>query len=158
MVQASQQVRKVEILCRASRRERVASGVVFLAVAVLFVLLWLASAKVIDIGMLVGPCGFKQRHGLPCPTCGWTTSAEAFVRGEFLRAFYVQPAAAVICTVLAVGAFLALFQAVFGVYFRFLRSFWSSVKVRYLIGALIIIIVGGWAVTLVRALAARQNM
>lgn len=158
MEQTSQQARKVEILCRASRRERAASGVVFLAVGALFLLLWLASAKFFDIGLLAGPCGFKQRHGLPCPTCGWTTSAEAFVRGEFLRSFHVQPAAAVICTVLAVGAFLALFQAVLGVYFKFLRSFWSSVKVRYLIGALIIIIVGGWAVTLVRALAARQNM
>jgi hypothetical protein len=158
VIQTSEHAGKVEILCRASRRERVAAGAVFAGVLVCFVLLGLASAKVIDIGLLVGPCGFEQRHGLPCPTCGWTRSGEAFVRGDFLRSYYLQPAAALMFSVLSLGAFLALFAAVFGVYFMFLRSFWNRLKLRYLIGALIIVIAGGWAVTLARALAARQNM
>jgi hypothetical protein len=157
-MQTSEHVRKVEILCSASRRERAAAAAVFVAVLICFVLLGLASAKVIDIGLCVGPCGFKQRYGLPCPTCGWTRSGEAFVRGDFLRSYYIQPAAALVYSVLALGAFFALFAAVFGVYFKFLRSFWNRLKLRYLIGALIIVVAGGWAVTLARALAARQNM
>ena len=155
MIQTSKQGGKVEILCRASRQERAAAGAVFAAVLVFFVVLGLASAKVINIGLLLGPCGFKQRYGLPCPTCGWTSSGEAFVRGDFVGSYYIQPAAALMFSVLAVGAFFALFTAVFGVHSRFLRSFWNRLKLGYLIGAVIIVIAGGWAVTLARALAAR---
>jgi hypothetical protein len=158
VIQTSQQDKKVEILCRASRQERAAAGAVFAGVLVFFVVLGLASAKVIDVGLLLGPCGFEQRYGFPCPTCGWTRSGEAFVRGDLMASYYIQPAAALMYSVLALGAFFALFVAVFGVYFSFLRSFWNRVKLRYLIGALIIIIAGGWAVTLIRALAARQKM
>jgi hypothetical protein len=157
-MQTSQQAKKVKILCSASRRERAGAAAVFVGVLICFVLLWLASAKVIDIGLWVGPCGFKQRYGLPCPTCGWTRSGEAFVRGDLMASYYIQPAAALMCSVLALGAFFALFGGVFGVYFRFLRSFWNRLKLRYLIGALIIVVAGGWAVTLARALAARQKM
>jgi len=49
---------------------------------------------------------------------------------------------------------LALFTAASGLYFRFIERFFKEVKVRYIILALIIIIVAGWAVTLARALAA----
>jgi hypothetical protein len=158
MMQRSQQASKVEILCRASRDGRLAVGVVLLGVVFFFLLLWLSSGNIIDIGLWVGPCGFKQRYGLPCPTCGWTSSGEAFVRGDLRGSYYIQPAAALMYSVLALGAFLAFFQAVFGVYFRFLQSFWSGLKVRYLIGAVIIVVAGGWAVTLIRGLAARQNV
>ena len=37
------------------------------------------------------PCQFLATSGLPCPTCGMTTSFAHFVRGEWLRSFYVQP-------------------------------------------------------------------
>ena len=103
------------------------------------------------------PCGFKQKYNLPCPTCGVTTSVEAFAQGKILESFYVQPAAALLCCVLAVLAFLAFFVAVFGVYFDFLNRFFSKVKIKYIIIALIIIVAAGWAVTLARALAANNQ-
>ena len=37
------------------------------------------------------PCQFLATSGLPCPTCGMTTSFAHFVRGQWLRSFYVQP-------------------------------------------------------------------
>jgi hypothetical protein len=36
-------------------------------------------------------CEFLQRTGLPCPTCGMTTSFSHFAHGNWLASFYVQP-------------------------------------------------------------------
>lgn len=40
------------------------------------------------------PCGFHQRTGLPCPTCGMTTAFAWAVRGRIIQAFRIQPAGA----------------------------------------------------------------
>jgi hypothetical protein len=106
------------------------------------------------MGRLLGYCGFKQRTGLPCPTCGMTTATLAFAQGRIFEAFYIQPACGLLCCVMVVAAILAFIIAVFGVYFRFIERFFIEVKLRYMILALIIIIIAGWAVTLARALAA----
>jgi len=53
-------------------------------------------------------------------------------------------------------AVLEFIIAVFGVYFRFIEWFFTEVKLRYMILALIIIIVAGWTVTLARSLAANN--
>lgn len=36
-------------------------------------------------------CEWLQRVGVPCPTCGMTTSFAWFARGNWLASFYVQP-------------------------------------------------------------------
>jgi hypothetical protein len=36
-------------------------------------------------------CEFLQRTGLPCPTCGMTTSFSYFARGNWIASFYIQP-------------------------------------------------------------------
>ena len=124
------------------------AGIIFLCVAALFTVLRLAATGRFDINRLLNPCGFKQSYNLPCPTCGMTSSAIFFVRGKILDAFYTQPAAAFFCCVLAVAAFLAFLMAVFGVYFCFLGRLFAAVRLRYIILAIIIIIIAGWAVTL----------
>ncbi len=154
-MQPSQQLNnKPAFFRRASFRRRLTAGLIFLVVAVLFGLFTLAAHDKISIGLLLTPCGFKQSHGLPCPTCGMTTSTLAFVQGKVFEAFYIQPAAAFLCCVLTFSAFLAFLVAVFGVYPNFLERFFTEVKVKHIILALIIIIAAGWAVTLARALAA----
>ena len=155
-MQASQQLNKTKFFCRASPRRRAASAFVFLTVVAFFGLFWLAANGKIDLGRWLVPCGFKQKYGLPCPTCGMTTSVVAFAQGKIIKAFYTQPAAALLCFVLVVVAFLALFIAVFGVYFDFINRFFAEVKIRHIILALIVIIAAGWAVTLARALAAHH--
>ncbi|MHC4109730.1 MAG: hypothetical protein ACYSUY_01560 [Planctomycetota bacterium] len=103
-------------------------------------------------------CGFEKKYDLPCPTCRMTTSVYKFARGEILGhngSFYTQPAIALLCSVMVVVAFLAFLIAVFGVYSRFLNRFFTEIKIKHIILALIIIIAAGWAVTLARALAAR---
>ena len=152
IMQASQQSDKTRFLLRASRRQRVVAGLILLATLALFVLLWLAANDKIDIGLLLGPCGFKQEYSLPCPTCGITTSAIAFAQGKIFTAFYIQPTGALLCSLLILTAFLAFLISIFGVYFKLLKRFFTEVKLKHIILALLIIIASAWMVTLARAL------
>lgn len=137
--------------CRVSFRGRVIAASLFLVLVAFFGVLWLAANEKIDMWWF-DPCGFKQRYGLPCPTCGMTTSVLAFVRGRIFQAFYIQPAAALFCCVLVAAAFLAFLTAVFGLYFGCLRRFLREVRTRDVILWLIIIVAAGWVVTLAREL------
>jgi len=49
-------------------------------------------------------CQFLERTGLPCWSCGMTTSWAWFVRGNLLASLYVQPMGTVLAT-LAIGCF-----------------------------------------------------
>jgi len=155
-MQASQQIKERKSVRRASSGERVTAAFVCLGILGLFALLWLASNGRIDLGRVFGPCGFRQRYDLPCPTCGMTTSALAFVQGRIAESFYVQPAAALFCCVLVVVAFFTFVIAVFGLYFQFLRRFLMEVKIKHIVLILMIVIAAAWAVTLARALVARK--
>jgi len=148
-----QQISERKILSRASFRQRLVCGLVFLVIAAFFGLFILATNDKVQIDRWLGPCGFKQIYGLPCPTCGVTTSVLAFAKGRLLESFYIQPAGALLCCILAFSATLAFFGAVFGVYFSFLRRFFAQVKIIHIILAILIIITAAWAVTLARALA-----
>lgn len=43
------------------------------------------------------PCGFMITTGLPCPTCGMTSSFTFMMHGHPLRALIIQPAGALLC-------------------------------------------------------------
>ena len=109
----------------------------------------LAGHDIIDVKRLLNPCGFKQKYDLPCPTCSMTTAAISFACGRIFESFSIQPGGAVLCSLLAVSGFLALFAADGGVYFEFL----AKVKIKYVIVVLLIIIAVSWSITLLRALA-----
>jgi len=155
-MQQSQQRNKTIFFIKASHRQRLTAAAITAAILALFGFLNLAANGIINTDRLFNPCGFKQRYSLPCPTCGMTTAAKVFADGKILHAFYIQPAGAFLCLILAVTAFLASITAVFGVYLGFLWRFLTEVKVRYFVIALLIIIAGGWAVTFARALAERN--
>jgi hypothetical protein len=140
---------------RASAQERATAALIASGIVALFGGLWLLQRVGFDFGTLFGPCGMKQRTGLPCPTCGMTTCVLAFARGEVRTAFYVQPAGALVCSLLTVAAFFAFLTAILGVYFHFFDRLWAELKVRYVVAGLFIILAAGWAVTLARALAAQ---
>jgi len=156
-MRTGQQLNELKIFCCASSRERLRAGLVFLCLAGLFGLLVLAAQSKINIGWWFGPCGFKQRYNLPCPTCGMTASVLAFGRGEIVKAFYNQPAAALFCCALVVIAFLAFLMAIFGVYIAFLNRFFTKVGIKNIIYAVLAVITAGWAVTLTRALLANSR-
>ncbi|MDD5381636.1 MAG: DUF2752 domain-containing protein [Phycisphaerae bacterium] len=151
----SQQISKPKIFYRALSHQRLGAGFIFLALVAFFGLFALTGHY--KISLWPYPCGFQQRYNLPCPTCGVTTSVKAFAQGRILESFYIQPAAAFLCCVLTISAFLALFIAVSGIYFSFLNRFFDKTKIKYAVLALIIIVAVGWAVTLARALAANSQ-
>ena len=156
MMQASQQLNKPKFFYRASSGQRMVAAIVCFGIIVFFAVFALAGHYRIDMGRWLGLCGFKQRTGLPCPTCGMTTATLAFAQGRILEAFYIQPACGLLCSVMVIVALLAFIIAVFGIYFRFIERLFTEVKLRYMILALVIIIIAGWAVTLARALAAKN--
>ena len=149
----SQQLNVPKFFVRASARQRIVSGVILVCIAGLFAFLAFGAMGKIDIGLMAGPCGFKQEYNLPCPSCGMTTAGLAFVRGDFFSAFYIQPAAALACCILVFGAISAFLTAVFGIKFAFLGRFFAGVKVGYILLGVLIVIVAAWAVTLARAMA-----
>jgi hypothetical protein len=155
IMRVRQQVIWSKVVRRASARQRGIAALVASAVTALFAGLWLAQRVGFDFGLLFGPCGMKQRTGLPCPTCGMTTAVLAFARGAVFTAFYTQPAGALLCSLLVVGAFFAFLTAVFGIYFISLDRLFVEIKVRVLVVGLLVILAAGWAVTLARALASQ---
>lgn len=60
------------------------------------------------------PCQFLYTTGLPCPSCGMTTSFSWFVRGNWVASFYVQPAGFVFALIAAVGVWVGYYEAVTG--------------------------------------------
>lgn len=148
-MQDSQQSNKSKIFYRVSSRRRLLASIVFLVAAGLLGLLRLAATGIIDVERWINPCGMKQRWGLPCPTCGMTTSVIAFGQGKIIQSFYIQPAAAVLCCILVITAFLAFFIVISGLNFRFL----VRIKAKYVILFLLGMVAAGWIITLTRALA-----
>lgn len=151
----SQQQIKPKLFKRASIKQRYIAAVIFVIVFSFFGFFAISGHYSVDIGRWLGHCSFQQRTGLPCPTCGMTRSTLAFAQGKILRAFYIQPACALICVMLVVIAIIAIIIAVLGIYFRFIDDIFYEIKLRHIIIALLIITVFGWAVTLARAAAGR---
>jgi hypothetical protein len=152
-MQASQQLNKSKFLLRATPKQRAIATAVWIAAAAFFGVFAVAGHYKVDMGYFLGRCGLKQNTGFPCPTCGMTTATLAFAQGQILRAYSIQPAAGFLCSLLVFAAILSFSISVFGVYFRFVERFFAEVKLRYILLALLIIILSGWAVTFSRALA-----
>ena len=153
VMQTSQQVNQSKSFYRASPHQRIIAAIICAGIAAFFGVFAVAGHYQADMGRWLGYCGFQQKTGLPCPTCGMTTATLAFAQGRIFEAFYIQPAGALLCSVMVIVALLALVVAVSGVYFRFIQRFFAEVKLRYMLLVLFIIITAGWAVTLARALA-----
>ncbi|QDU81704.1 hypothetical protein Pla110_34490 [Polystyrenella longa] len=45
------------------------------------------------------PCTMKVVMGIPCPSCGMTTSFSNFVRGNFVAAYSANPAGLLLATI-----------------------------------------------------------
>jgi hypothetical protein len=71
-----------------------ALGIGLAAVAVLVTAVFITPApKGMGTHLQLGfkRCDFLRTTGLPCPSCGMTTSFSHFVRGNWLGSFYIQP-------------------------------------------------------------------
>jgi hypothetical protein len=135
-----------------SSRQRLRAALAGLAIAGLLAWLFLAQRLGCDVGSMFGPCGFKQRYGLPCPTCGMTTAVLAFTRGEVAQAFEIQPAAALVCAALVASAGILLTVALQGRVAPPISRMLARMKVSRVLICIGLIGAVGWAVTLWRAL------
>ena len=59
-------------------------------------------------------CQFLRTSGLPCPSCGMTTSFAWFVRGNLLASAYVQPAATLLAAAAGMTFWAGLYVAATG--------------------------------------------
>lgn len=60
------------------------------------------------------PCGMMVMTGLPCPTCGMTTSFSHTVRGQWISAMAAQPAGFLLCLATGVAVLAGWFVALTG--------------------------------------------
>jgi len=134
-----------------SARHRIGAACLSLGIVVLFMSLGLAQRLGFDFGTLFGPCGFRQRYGLPCPTCGMTTAVLAFARGQIVLSFWTQPGAGLLCSILAMGAVLLLAVAVWGKVPRCAVRLWARVRFLHVLIGLGLVVAAGWLVTWLRA-------
>jgi hypothetical protein len=82
-------------------------------------LLWLAAAasavalKPLWLALTphLRPCIFHSLTGIPCPTCGTTRAATAFLNGDLLAAFAANPLAAGVGLLFVIGAPVAALWA-----------------------------------------------
>ncbi len=135
---------------KSTKQDRITFLWVFVITVFVFVLFYLTKQGFINTGP-AGGCAFLRNTGLPCPTCGWTRSITAFMEGRIITAFYVQPAAAAGCIILAGLGFFSLLSAAAGVNFPFLPPvrLW---QLKVIVLTILIILTAGWAVTVARAL------
>lgn len=93
------------------RKFRAISASVLVALLIGVALLPLASPP----GLLsLQTCAFKGVTGLPCPLCGGTRAAQAVLRGDLARAFYLNVAALPVVAALMAGAMLLGYEALSG--------------------------------------------
>ena len=89
------------------------------------------------------PCGMILTSGLPCPSCGMTTSFSLMMHGRPIDAFIAQPAGAAVCLGAMIGVVLAVHAAATG---RVIQVDWDRLgPVRLMLGFALFVL-GGWAV------------
>ena len=97
------------------------------------------------------PCGFMLTTGLPCPTCGMTTSFALMMHGRPYAAIIAQPAGALLCLATLVAAIVSGAIATTG---RVRLLNWSRIGPVRLALSLAFIFLGGWAFKIVHGLLA----
>ena len=87
-------------------------------------------------------CEFLSRTGLPCPSCGMTTSFAWFVRGNWIASFYVQPMGFVLALLTGAVFWAAVYIAVTG---RAIHRLLGQLPTVYLVSALMGFAIAAWA-------------
>ena len=90
-----------------------------------------------------GPCLFKHITGIPCATCGMTTSFAHATRLQMDKAFAAQPFGALLCVLIAALAPLAVVFVIRG------RGAGVSIPSDWALGAVLVFLIAGWAYKIV---------
>jgi len=87
-------------------------------------------------------CQFESRTGLPCPTCGMTTSFAHFVRGQVGASLWVQPMATVLALMTTMAFWGGIYIAISG---RPAHRLLNLVPAKYYLWPLLVFGVLAWA-------------
>jgi hypothetical protein len=93
-----------------------------------------------ELGM--AECQFLARTGIPCPSCGMTTSFSLFVRGKILGSLYVQPMGCVLAMLTTLTFWAALYIALTG---KPISRLMRMIPSRYYLGPLFTWALLAWA-------------
>ena len=93
-------------------------------------------------GLGLPPCGWEAATGMPCMTCGMTTSFAWAVRGNLLASLWVQPFGTVLALLCAVVCWAGLYAAVTG---RPIHRVLSMLRPRTYFIAVGVLGLGAWA-------------
>jgi hypothetical protein len=86
-------------------------------------------------------CQFLAQTGLPCPSCGMTTSFAWFVRGNLLASLYVQPMGMVLAMLTALTFWTALYTGLTG---KPLARLMRTIPPRYYVVPLLTWALAAW--------------
>ena len=91
------------------------------------------------------PCGFLVGTGLPCPTCGMTSSFALMMHAHPLDAVVAQPAGAILCLATLATMFVAMRVVVSG---RMPLIRWEMINPVHVMVTIGVLFMGAWGVKL----------
>jgi hypothetical protein len=86
-------------------------------------------------------CAFQQAWGIPCPSCGMTTSWAWFARGNLAASVWIQPMGAILAVAACVVLWASLYIAVTGRAAQYLLRYLPG---GYIVLAFFILAVLAW--------------
>lgn len=101
----------------------------------------------------LAPCGMVLVFGLPCPTCGFTTSFALFVRGQWWASAWNQPAGFVLALLTAMAVWAGAYAAVTGARVHLLVAGFATPG-RVVLAAGGVLLAWAWKITLMKLGAA----
>lgn len=90
----------------------------------------------------LNPCQFHLRTGIPCPSCGMTTSVAYFAQGRLLSSLYVQPMGAAVAAIAVMAVWAGGYIALTG---RAAHRIGRFIPGTMILWGLIILAVAAWA-------------
>lgn len=90
-------------------------------------------------------CTMLQTTGIPCPSCGMTTSFAWFYRGNLAASFWVQPGGCALAWATGMLLIYALYEALTGRPIHRLLRF-LPLRIWVIIGAVVLAFGWGWKI------------
>ena len=93
-------------------------------------------------GLKMQSCAWLARTGIPCPSCGMTTSFAWFSKGNIIASIYVQPFGFVLALLTTITFWVALYGFISG---KPVAQLLHRLPAKYTWGAILVLAMAGWA-------------
>jgi hypothetical protein len=146
-------VRSSPVRLLGFRGRLVAASIALICLAVLMTAAWLTpDPHGMGTHQQLGlrPCGMMEQFGLPCPTCGYTTSFSLFVRGRLLSSAINQPGGFATAGLTGIAFWLGVYVAWTGKPLHRLAGRYFTSTLVFGVG-LFYLFAWGWKIVLTRA-------